>query len=62
MTLRVLGSIAMDPEQKTNPLVVTTACGKMCGIGFGALSVSTPRCFASDIVLDCSRVDGCLGE
>ena len=49
MTLRVLGSIAIEPEQKTNPFGVTTACGKIWGIGFGALAVSTPLCFASSI-------------
>lgn len=51
MTLRVLGSIAIEPEQKTNPFVVTTACGKIWGIGFGALAVSTPLCVASAILV-----------
>ena len=59
MTLRVFGSMAMEPEQNTNPFVVTTACGKICGIGLGALAVSTPLCFASAILV-LSTADACM--
>ena len=50
MTFSVLGSMAMEPEQKTMPFVVTTPCGKIWGIGLGAFGVTIPRCAASDIV------------
>ena len=49
--------MAMLPEQKTKPLAVTTACGKMVGMGFGALVVTTDWCEgAAMMIVNTKRV------